>query len=70
MTGMKSTRKLINAWALTGEDSVLKIGQARIAAFSNLPTDTPIGIKVIITAIFDDAIDLAKSKEQKTEAAS
>jgi hypothetical protein len=75
MTGMKRLRKLIAAWTTTSANPVTEITRSRdamrpylVAAIEG-KTNSKRDI-ALFDAVFADAIDLAKSKEQKTEAAS
>jgi hypothetical protein len=75
MTGMKRIKKLIAAWTTTSSDPVAEITRSRDSMRPYLvdaiegKTNSKRDIALFDT-LFDDAIDLAKSKEQKTEASS
>jgi hypothetical protein len=70
MTGMKRIKKLIAAFSVVYANPVERLQTTYNAIREKIKSDVSIEHLSIFDDLFADAIDLAKSKEQKTEAAS
>jgi predicted O-methyltransferase YrrM len=68
---MKRTKKIIEAWTLTGVSATEMLKNLKDNTMALIISQgAPTTMKMAMEAMLSDVIDLAKSKEQKTEAAS